>query len=109
MSGRAIDGENVPMVEERSGRRSKRCSQSHETSFQILIRLLDEPVPNGGAGQKLTYFKMISLQLWQATISGNGNAMKIWNKYQKLAPKLQSQKPSVKFEEESSEILEDDR
>ena len=91
-------------------RRSKRHAQPHETLVQILIRILNEVIPDGGHGRRLTYFELISLKLWAATTSGKGTAaMKVWNKYQKLAPKLQTQKLSVKFADDPSEVVEGDR
>jgi len=77
--------------------RSRR-SQLHETQAQILARLLNEIVPDNDHGQKRTFFEVIILRLWHATLSEKGNAMKVWNKYQKLVPSFQARKLVVKFE-----------
>lgn len=88
----------------RNGGSPKR-SQLSETSAQVLVRLLNEVVPDSGPHRKRTYFEVIYLRLWSATTtSKKGNAaLKIMEKYEKLAPKPQFQNLLVEFTDELSE------
>jgi len=86
---------------------SPKQGQLSETSAQVLVRLLNEVVPDSGPHRKRTYFDVIYLRLWSATTtSKNGNAaLKIMEKYEKLAPKPkpQFQNLLVEFTDELSE------
>jgi len=80
-------------------------TQLFETSAQVLVRLLNEIVPDSSPRKKRTYFEVIYLRLWSATTtSKSGNAaLKVMDKYEKLAPKPQIQNLLVEFTDEPPE------